>query len=59
MEFVETTVFTERIEKFGGATILENIQNDLIVDPELGPIIPGTHGARKGRGADPSSGRGK
>jgi hypothetical protein len=59
MEFVETTVFTNRIEEFGGARILENIQSDLIADPELGPIIPGTHGARKGRVADPSSGRGK
>ncbi len=37
MEFIETRVFTERVEKF----------------------VSGTHGARKGRVADPSSGRGK
>jgi hypothetical protein len=59
MEFVETTVFTRRVEKFGGASLLQQIQVDLIADPELGPVVSGTHGARKGRVADPSSGRGK
>ena len=59
MEFVETTIFTRRLEKFGGAAILQTIESDLVANPELGPIISGTHGARKGRVADPSSGRGK
>lgn len=35
------------------------IQADLLADPERGPVIAGTGGARKGRVGDPTKKRGK
>jgi hypothetical protein len=39
--------------------ILYAIQADLIADPLRWPVVKGTGGARKGRIADPGSGKGK
>jgi mRNA-degrading endonuclease RelE of RelBE toxin-antitoxin system len=39
--------------------VLFAIEDDLLKNPERGDIIPGTHGARKGRIGDPDSKRGK
>ncbi len=58
-EFVETLVFTKRITAFGSRELLLAIQADLIENPVRWPIIRGTHGARKGRIADPEENRGK
>lgn len=38
---------------------LAEIQADLLPDPKRWPLVQGTHGARKGRIADPLSGHGK
>lgn len=39
--------------------ILEALQAELVENPERWPIARGLHGARKGRIADPKTGRGK
>jgi hypothetical protein len=39
--------------------LLQNIQSDLVQNPERGDIVKGTHGVRKARVADPDSPRGK
>ena len=58
-EFVETSVFTRRLSTFGSRELLVAIQSDLIESPTRWPTIRKTHGARKGRAADPTGGRGK
>lgn len=57
--FVETSIFTKRLEELASFDTLAAIQADLVTDPERWPVIPGTHGARKGRIADPKAKRGK
>lgn len=57
--FVETAIFSRRLDALASFDTLEAIQSDLLADPERWPVVRGTHGARKGRIADPHSGRGK
>ncbi len=57
-EFVESKIFYKQVRELPG-NVLANIQAELIQNPERGAIIKGTHGVRKGRLANPSSGRGK
>ena len=60
--FYETPVFTEDLADFLGKNALDllfAIQADLIANPERWPVVIGTAGARKGRVADPASGKGK
>ena len=57
--FVETLIFSKRLDALASFDTLEAIQADLLADPERWPIVRGTHGARKGRVADPKAGRGK
>ena len=57
--FVETPVFTRRLTELASFETLAAIQADLLENPERWPVVRGTHGARKGRVADPLSGRGK
>ena len=57
--FVETLVFTKRLTELASFETLAAIQADLLENPERWPIVRGTHGARKGRVADPLSRRGK
>jgi hypothetical protein len=59
LEFVETPVFTDRIRRLASRETLYALQADLLEEPTRWPVIQGTHGARKGRVADPESGRGK
>ena len=59
IEFVESSLFTASLRQFLGDRVLESIQNELVQDPMRWPVIRGTNGARKGRVADPRSGRGK
>jgi hypothetical protein len=54
-----TPVFTRRLTELASFVTLAAIQADLLVNPERWPVGRGTHGARKGRVADPLSGRGK
>ncbi len=60
--FYETPTFTAKLAKLAGEDALEvllAIQADLLADPERWPVVKGTGGARKGRIANPASGRGK
>ncbi|MEW6208514.1 MAG: type II toxin-antitoxin system RelE/ParE family toxin [Acidobacteriota bacterium] len=57
--FIETSVFTKRLEEIASLDVLIEIQNDLLRKPDRWPVIPETGGARKGRIADPRSRRGK
>jgi hypothetical protein len=57
-EFVESQVFSKQIGSLP-AEVLNNIQSDLVQDPQRGNIVKGTHGVRKARVADPGSSRGK
>jgi mRNA-degrading endonuclease RelE of RelBE toxin-antitoxin system len=57
--FFETPVFMRQIEERASMRVLFAIEDDLLKNPELGDIIPGTHGARKARIGDPDSRRGK
>lgn len=47
--FVETEVFRKQVDRTGSLDILYKIQIELIADPERGPTIQGTNGARKAR----------
>jgi hypothetical protein len=58
-EFIETLIFTKRLEAIASREVLFAIQADLLEDPERWPVIRGTHGARKGRVADPGKARSK
>ena len=59
LRFVETPLFTEDIVQI--LTDLEyfELQTALILQPDLGELIPGTGGLRKMRWGFPSHGRGK
>ena len=59
LEFIETTAFTKKLERIASRETLQAIQSDLVANPERGPVVKGTNGARKGRVADPLSSRGK
>jgi hypothetical protein len=59
LEFIETTVFTDRLTRLTSKETLYALQSDLLQDPTRWPVIQGTHGARKGRVADPEVRRGK
>lgn len=57
VEFMETTIFTDRVTSLLGEESYRGLQNALIARPDLGVRIPGTGGLRKVRwGAE---GRGK
>lgn len=60
--FYETPVFTAKLAQVAlenSLPTLYAIQADLIADPLRWPVVKGTSGARKGRIADPGSGKGK
>lgn len=49
LHFVETSVFTKRIDKLAGREVLFDLQNELLAKPKRGDVISGTNGARKAR----------
>jgi hypothetical protein len=59
LTFVETSVFTKRIEALGLEESLSGLQLELINNPEAGNVDPGTGGLRKIRLGDPTRGKGK
>ena len=59
MKNIELPVFMRQLESLTSLDTLYAIQADLLADPERGPVIKGTGGARKGRIADPHDSRGK
>jgi hypothetical protein len=59
LTFVETSVFTRRVQALGLEGSLQRLQAELLANPEAGDVEPGTGGLRKIRIADPSRGKGK
>ena len=62
LEFIEFPAFTKRLIALAGDhadEVLLEIENDLLENPERGPVIQGTAGVRKARVADPTRGKGK
>ena len=57
--FVETHIFTKRIDKLASAEVLFDLQNELLANPKLGSVIQGTNGLRKGRIGDRLRNQGK
>lgn len=58
-EFVETAVFTRRIQNLGLEESLRELQLALVENPEAGKLDPQTGGLRKVRMPDPSRNKGK
>ena len=59
LRFIETPIFTEDIVRILTDSEYAELQAALILQPDLGEVIPGTGGLRKMRWAFPSQGRGK
>jgi len=59
MKFVETPVFTRQIVELMGDSEYASPQTALVLQPEMGDLIPGTGGLRKVRWSERSRGRGK
>ena len=59
LTFIETGVFTRRLQALGLEGSLQGLQAELLANPEAGDVEPGTGGLRKVRIADPSRGKGK
>ncbi len=59
MVFVETAVFTRRITRLGLEGALRGLQLELLENPTVGDLDPGTGGLRKARMADPTRRKGK
>lgn len=57
--FKETPTFTKKVESIGDDTLLKDIQDAILQDPDIGDTIAGTGGLRKFRVTDPSRGKGK
>jgi hypothetical protein len=57
--FVETRVFTRRLQALGLEPELRALQQHLIAHPDAGAVDPGTGGLRKIRMGDPGRGQGK
>ena len=59
LTFVETGLFTRRLQALGLEDSLQRLQVELLANPEAGDLEPGTGGLRKIRMADPTRGKGK
>jgi len=56
--FVETKIFTEKLEEKKAKDLLESIQSKILENPEAGDVMPGCGGVRKLRVADPARRKG-
>ena len=59
LTFVETTVFTKRVQSLGLESGLRELQAELCAHPDLGDLDPGTGGLRKIRMPDAFRSKGK
>jgi hypothetical protein len=59
LSFVETTVFTRRVQQLSLEQDLRALQLALVANPEAGRLDPGTGGLRKVRMASSARGKGK
>ena len=59
LTFVEAEVFSKRIKRLGLDADLRSLQLELLQEPELGDLDPGTGGLRKVRMTAVARGKGK
>lgn len=62
VEFIESRSFTRRLGELTGHQadeVLQEIQDDLLKNPNSGDLVRGLGGVRKARAADPIRGKGK
>ena len=59
LEFIETAIFTKRIEAHLSDEALRQLQIELVLEPEKGSLIRGGSGLRKIRVVDKNRGKGK
>ena len=59
MEFIETAIFTKRIQELLQDDDYRDLQSALTENPKAGDPIPGGHGLRKIRWRSPIKGSGK
>ena len=59
LRFVETPIFTEQIVEILTDSDYAQLQAALVVQPDLGELVPGTGGLRKMRWGIPGRARGK
>jgi hypothetical protein len=59
MRFVETSVFTRQLVDLMEDDEYQKLQTALVLQPELGDVIPGTGGLRKIRWGEQGRGKGK
>jgi hypothetical protein len=60
--FIESRAFTVRLDELAGNqafTVLTNIQEGLLKNPDRGNLVQGLGGIRKARTSDPGRGKGK
>jgi hypothetical protein len=59
IRFIETPVFTRQVVELMADAEYSKLQAALVLQPELGDLIPGTAGLRKIRWTEQARGRGK
>jgi hypothetical protein len=59
LEFIETPYFIKRIDALLSDEARRAMQNELLLQPEMGDLIQGTGGCRKLRVADEKRAKGK
>lgn len=59
LHFIETKLFTQRMQDLGLESVVRALQAELSANPMLGDLDAGTGGLRKTRVPDPSRGKGK
>ncbi len=59
IRFIETSVFTRHVIELMADAEYSRLQAALVLQPELGDLIPGTGGLRKVRWGEQARGRGK
>jgi hypothetical protein len=57
--FVQTPLFSKKLDGRGGDLLLRAIEEELLKDPDAGDLIQAAGGVRKLRIADPGRGKGK
>jgi hypothetical protein len=57
MEFIEAPAFTRYLSEYLADDEYRQLQNQLVISPELGDMMPGTGGFRKLRWAPPKRGK--
>ncbi len=59
LHFIETKVFTQRLQELELESVVHSVQAELSANPMVGALDANTGGLRKMRVSDPSRGKGK